>query len=288
MKHFKIQILILLFIFVVILSGCTENKNLFNSDDTPIIAVSIVPQASFVKAVAGDLADVVTSIPPGYSPANYEPTPKDVQKLSGSKIYFSIGVPAENIILSKISAINNDIKIIKLAKKISHKYAELEFSPGKRDPHIWMSPKRVVEMIKIIEEEIKKIDPQNKQTYEKNADEYILKLHKLDKKIKNSIEKSTQKNFLIYHPALGYFADDYGLEMITVEKEGKKPTIKQLQEIIDYARSKNIKTIFYQKEIYGGEAETLAEEINGVTKEIAPLSPDYIENLAKIAKYIIN
>ncbi len=288
MKHLRILIFFLLIISIFSFSSCTEDKKLFHSNDKPLVAVSIVPQATFVKAVTGNLIDTVTIIPPGYSPANYEPSPKDIQKLSSSRIYFSIGVPAEKNILNKISDINNNIKIIKLADKISAIYPDREFALNKRDPHIWMSPKRVIEIIKIIKNEMQKIDPQNKEVYEKNADEYIAELNKLNIKIKENIDKLPRKEFIIYHPALGYFADDYGLEMIAVEKGGKKPTIKQLQKIIDYAIKENIKIVFYQAEIYGGEAKTLANEINGVIKKISPLAPDYINNLKEIMKIFMN
>ena len=60
-----------------------------------IAAVSIVPQDTFVKAVAGNLVDTVVLIPPGYSPENYAPSPRELIPLSEALLYFSIGVPAE-------------------------------------------------------------------------------------------------------------------------------------------------------------------------------------------------
>jgi len=66
------------------------------------------------------------------------------------------------------------------------------------------------------------IDPANKAVYEKNATKYISKLNELDKKMKNILKGLKTKTFIIYHPAFGYFADDYNLKMLAIEKEGKR------------------------------------------------------------------
>ena len=94
------------------------------------------------------------------------------------------------------------------------------------------------------------------------------------------------RNFLIYHPALGYFAQDYNLDMIPVEKEGKEASAKRLQDIIEKTRDQNIKAVFYQAEMAGQQIETLAQEINGKIIEIDPLASDYINNIKEIAELI--
>ena len=109
----------------VLLAGLLVACQKSNSDQKKLqVAVSIVPQETFVKAVGGDLVDVVTLIPPGSSPANYQPTPKQMARLSESSIYFSIGVPAETAnIMHKIEDFNEDIKIVELADIVDEQYS---------------------------------------------------------------------------------------------------------------------------------------------------------------------
>lgn len=295
---------ILLIILTLSIVGCKSqniddaSKELKNKEDKITVAVSIVPQETFIKAVSGDLLDVITMIPPGNSPANYQPTPKEISKLSDSKIYFSIGVNAEKSnILNNMEDFNRDIKIVSLADEVSKVYPERNFlaeenhSHGEdknqhleegRDPHIWLSPKRVKVIVETIKKELIEIDPNNRKTYERNAEDYSKELDKIDAEIKDKLINLEQKSFIMYHPAFGYFAEDYGLKMFSIEEDGKDTTVQNLQKIIELAEKENIKYIFYQEEFDDRQAEIVAKEINGKAVKVSPLSPDYIENLRSI------
>ncbi|MFS8542012.1 MAG: zinc ABC transporter substrate-binding protein, partial [Tissierellales bacterium] len=265
--------------------GCTQSTD--GADDKKIVAVSIIPQESFVKEVAGELVEVITLIPPGSSPETYSPTPKELQKFSQASIYFTIGVPAEEAnILPAAKDLSPDTKIVDLASIVSQEYPDREFAPGERDPHIWLSPKRVKVMIDVIQKELSALDPENSDTYRKNAEDYKARLDELDANIKEMLKDLQNKSFIVYHPAFGYFADDYGLEMISLEEEGKEATPQRFQELVEIAKSKGIKVIFHQAEVDSRQAKAFAEEIGGRTEKIEPLSPNYIENLEKMAKTI--
>jgi zinc transport system substrate-binding protein len=284
----KISILIIVFALLISIVGCTKNisHNVDSNNQKMTIAVSIIPQETFVKKVAGDLVDVIVTVPPGNSPANYQPTPKQMAMLSDAKVYFSIGVPTEKAnILPKLKDFNKDIKQVSLDDKVGAIYPHRHFSShgGIKDPHIWLSPKRAIVMVEAIRDELVDMDPDNKASYEKNAAEYITKLQEVDTEIGDILSSYENTSFIIYHPAFGYFADDYGLNMVPVESQGKKATNKDLQHIIDTATEKDIKFVFYQQEFDSHQAETIAKEIGGATIQVAPLSPDYIENLRNIA-----
>lgn len=278
---------ILLLIFGILLISFNKDEDLsINSDDENVknvIAVSIVPEEAFVKAVCGDLVTVVTMIPSGSSPANYEPTPMEIVNFSDAKIYFSIGVPTENQnILPNVT----DQKVVKLNEIVKEEYDEIKIADS-RDPHIWLSPKRVIVMINTIAKEMVKLDPENKLIYEKNAKEYISKLEELDQNITNALEDVENKKFIVYHPAFGYLADDYDMEVYALEQDGKEATSVRLQEMIDFAKEENIKAIFYQAEIDSSQSQSFAEEIGGKTIMLEPLAFDYIENLEKMVNLIL-
>lgn len=281
------KLIILIIVNVQLFTACSSHT--FKESDKLTIAVSIIPQETFVREVAGDLADIVTVIPPGKSPANYAPSPKELEKLSVSSIYFTIGVAAEqSSILPKLKDINSNIEIVDMADEVKKIYPEGEFSPGQRDPHIWLSPKRAAIMVEVVARELSDIDTENGDIYLKNAQIYIEKLKKLDKEMESSFDKLDNRTFIIYHPSLGYFADDYGLNMVSVQSEGKDATPDNLQNIIDTANMQNIKAVFYQAEIDSRQSKAIADEINGKAVQIAPLAPDYINNLKKIAAEIIS
>lgn len=285
MKIRSINILTCLALTVCILylSACGDGVKP-QEDDTSgklIIAVSIVPEQTFVEAVCGELAEVITMIPPGSSPENYEPTPGEMEKFSNASIYFTIGVPTEqeNILPSA-----GDIKVVSLQDEAASVYPERKFESGERDPHIWLSPRRVMVMIEAIAREMAALDPENAAMYDKNAAAYIAQLDELDTQLKAALSGLNSRAIIVYHPAFGYFADDYGLEMHALEEEGKEATAERLQELIDFAKEENIKVIFYQQEIDSSQSEAFAEEIGGKTMQLSPLSADYTENIRSMAK----
>ena len=273
-----------------------ENEKDFKGSIT--VAVGIVPEAMFVEKVAGDLVQVVTMIPPGNSPANYQPTAAEMAALSDAKVFFAMQTPTEEAnILPKVKDFNSDIEIVNLRDAVSEIYplryitghdheeeGETEHDADEAeektiDPHIWLSPKRVIVMVGAIADKLSEIDGKNEGIYRENAEKYINEIEALDIDLKQAVSALENKTFLIYHGAYGYFAEDYGLEMISLEGAGKPVTAAMMQEVIDYAKNEGIKNVFYQVEFDDRQAKTVAQEIGGNVTRVEPLSPDYIGGL---------
>lgn len=299
MQRIKVSILILILTVVTISTGgCGKGTA---DSGRQVIAVSIVPQETFVRKIAGDLFDVISLVPPGYSPETYQPTPLMMEKLSRAKLYFAVGVPTETSnILPKLKDLNKDARVVDLFEIVAKTYPPIYFNeehsddeaPGEHDshdhigydPHIWLSPKRVIVMLETIADELSLIDPENRSTYERNAAEYIKEIEDLDLEIRKTLEGITTRSFFIYHPSFGYFAEDYNLEMLSLEFGGKEATAAGLQKMADLAKQKNIRVIFYQAENDSKQTKAFAEEIDGIAMEVDPLSADYIDNMVKIAQ----
>ena len=263
-------------------AGC-GTQNTGTPDTKPVIAVTIMPEETFVKAVCGDLAEVVTMVPPGNSPENYEPTAQQMEDFADASVYFTIGVPTEQANILP-QAEDEGIHIVSLQDKAAGVYEERTFASGERDPHIWLSPKRVVVMVEAIAEEMGALDPDNSGIYRQNAQNYIGQLNALDAQIKEALSGVQNRKIIVYHPAFGYLCDDYGLQMFALEEEGKEATAQHLQEMIDLAKADNIKVIFYQEEIDSSQSRAFAEELGGQTVQLAPLAADYIANLTRMAQ----
>ena len=275
-RNFLIIILVLCVVMAAF-SGC---KKEVKDESKRIVAVSIVPEQAFVEAVCGDLVEVVVMIPPGFSPESYEPTAKEMVKFADAEIYFSIGVPVEET--SILPSLNDRTKQVSLDASAADKYPELTIDGG-RDPHVWLSPLRVAVMVQTIADEMCALDPDNADVYTDNARSYIARIEGLDKEIKEILEPLTSRSFIVFHPAFGYFANDYDLEMYALEEHGKEATAARLMEMVDFARKKDIKAVFYQAEVDSSQSAAFAEEIGGRTIMLDPLSKDYIANLKLMA-----
>jgi len=281
MKTKTLILLVIVFLTTLFLfgSGKTEETSL-----KPTVAVSILPEKTFVEKVAGDTVNVFAVIPPGASPENYEPSIQERMELEDAVIYFTIGVNTEKANI--LDLISENTKIVSLQDSVSSVYPDLTLD-GERDPHIWLSINRVKVIIEQIYETLSLEFPENKALYRKNSDLYLIELDNTYQEIKEAVTKAKIKSFLVFHPAFQYFADDFGLEMIAIEKDGKEATIKQLQEIINMAKEQNIKVIFYQKEIDSSQTQAISNELNAQAIALEPLSTDYTENLKQMAEKIM-
>ncbi|WP_373897356.1 metal ABC transporter solute-binding protein, Zn/Mn family [Haloimpatiens sp. FM7315] len=287
-RKLKLSFIILCLVFLM--SGCTKNTS-YNKDNTSkdklTVAVSIVPEETFVKKVAGDLVNVVTLVPKGKSPENSQPTPEILEAFSSAKSYFTIGVPTEaSSILPKVKSMNENVKIIDLFSTVQNTYKPRKFGENSMDPHIWLSPKRAKIMVEAIKDDLSSLDPKNKKIYENNASNYIKSLDDLDIYVKNTLKNMKNRNFIVYHPAFGYFAEDYNLNMVALEKEGKEASPKDMEKVIDFAKKEDLKVVFYQDEVDSKQSTAFAESIKGKSKELSPLASNYIENIKSMAKAI--
>lgn len=254
--------------------GCNNNGQ---DDRKLLVAVTIAPEATFVQKVGGDLVNVTTLVPPGHSPEAYELTALQMIKFSDADIYFSIGVSSEVAILPLAT-----MKTVALAERVAEEYPDKMLGKD-RDPHIWLSPKRVVIMVRSIATELALIDTENALIYTANAEKYIDEIESTSALVTEILSDVTNRKFVAFHPAYGYFAEEFELEMFALEEEGQEASPQHMREVIDAAKANNITVVFYQAETDSAQAQAIAEDLNGTTIELKPLATNYIENLLSIA-----
>lgn len=269
--------------------------------------VSIVPQKYFVEKIGGSLVDVSVMVPPGTAAERYEPKPKQMVALAESKIYFAIGVPFEDAWLGRITAANRNLLVVHTEEGIEKRQMEAhhhedeghahgagkagasheDSSHGVKDPHVWLSPPLVMLQARNILEGLLKVDPSHRDVYEANYRSFLAELVDLDLAIVSLFrDKPRGLQFMVFHPAWGYFADTYGLKQISVEIEGKEPKAQDLERLIKSAREHNIKVVFVQPQFSIRSAQTVAEAIGGKTLPADDLAQDWARNLLEVARVI--
>ncbi|MEJ2596568.1 MAG: zinc ABC transporter substrate-binding protein, partial [bacterium] len=255
----------ILYLLAFILSSC---NTAVDSGDRAIISVSIIPQKYFVEELAGRLAEINVLIPPGASPATYEPTVSQLQKLEHSVVYMRIGyVGFEQSWMDKIKAVNPKLKIVDLSEGISliEEENRLEEShqghvhPGP-DPHIWMSTHNARIIARNIHKELMLLFPSEQKYLQERFDHFSASLDSVNHEIMRTLEGMENRKFMIYHPALTYYARVYGLEQYSLEIEGKTPSPAHLMEMTDLARTHHINKILIQSQFDRKNAEVLARE----------------------------
>ena len=263
------------------------------TNDRVGVVVTILPQAEFVENVGGEKVRVTVMVPPGASPHTYEPTPSQMTALAKAEMYAKVGsgVEFELVWMDKLLATNPDMLVVDCSRGIElqemvaedeHEYSERE------DPHIWMSPANAQIMVRNICAGLIETDPENRRYYEQNRDNYLAQLAEIDREIIDSLAGVENQRFMVYHPAFGYFAREYGLTMIPIEKEGKEPTAAGLAHLIEQAKAHDIRVIFAEPQFDPKSAEVIAEAIGGRVVLIDALAKDYIGNLRLIRNEMLS
>jgi zinc transport system substrate-binding protein len=130
---------------------------------------------------------------------------------------------------------------------------------------------------------LQEVDPANRSVYEANFKAFATQIDQLDADLKKIFAGKKGLQFMVFHPAWGYFAHAYGLKQVPVEIEGKDPKPAQLKELIEHAREKNIKVIFVQPQFSAKSAELVAKEIDGEVAFVDPLAENWSANLLEVA-----
>lgn len=261
------------------------NSTTKNDDRT--LSVSIEPQKYLLEQIVGDKYKINTAIPSGSNPETYDPSPSQMVNIGKSKIYFKIGnLGFENAWLKNISVNSPSLKIVDCSDGIS--IIKDDHGHANGDPHIWSSPKTVLSIATNMYNNVSEIDPQNKDYYLKRFQTVEKSILETDSIIKQTLNGAPTKSFVIFHPALSYFANEYELNQYSIEVDGKNPTPKQLADLIKKAKKDNVKVVFIQKEYDIKNAEPVANEIGAKIIQINPLSYDWDEELINIAKAIAN
>ena len=263
-----------LLLSTTLLAGCGQSSTP-QPTDALHITVSIAPQKYFVERIGGEHVTVNVMVQPGASPATYEPRPEQLTALSEAAAYVSIGVPFEGAWLDKIASANPQMLMVDTTKGLERMG---------QDPHIWLSPTLAKTQAQTIYEALAQLDPAHEAEYEANLDSFIADVDALDADIRKTLNKAPSKKFMVFHPAWGYFARDYGLEMIPIEVGRQEPSAAELAALITEAKEEGIEVIFAQPEFSTRAAETIAREIGGEVLLISPLAPDWLDNLRRAAE----
>ena len=288
MKEFKVLISAL---FVLILMACGDKRT-----DERIVSVTIEPQRYFAEKIAGDKFKINCVVPAGQSPETYDPTPQQMVQVGKSQGYLRIGsIGFEQAWMDNIRNNNPGLKVFDLSEGIDLlKSPEEEeehdhhhhHHPGGVDPHTWSSISGAKVIAKNTLDAFVSLDPENKEYYQANYEQLTKEIGETEKTVSSLLHSLDNKTFIIYHPALTYYARAYGIEQVAIEQDGKEPSAKRLARLIEQARRDSIRVVFYQSQFPASTVEVIAEDIGAQSVRIDPLAEDVVGNISYITDLI--
>lgn len=294
----KFTTVLAIVILSAVISAC-GNSDSRKRDSKPVIAVSILPQKYFLERIAGDRISVLVLAGEGQNPHSYEPTPGQMTSLSGAKGWILSGVDFEISLKEKVAASYPQIKLIDGTKGVkfrhleSHHHEEGHEHADKDhdhedgiDKHIWLGKEPVQIMSGHIRDFLVQIDPDGKSIYEKNYADFMNEINTMFENLKKNLSPYAGKKVFVFHPAFGYFLDEFGIKQEAVEMGGKEPSAKDIAKLIILAKKEKPLAIFVQAQFPVNAARTVAESIGADVVTLDPLSPDWPGNITKMGRAI--
>jgi len=236
------------------------------------IVVSIPPLKEVVEELSGGDARITVLIPENADVHLYEPDISKMRALSRAKLYIHLdALEFEKEIAARIES--GEILIVNASSGI-----EVE------DPHVWISLKNAEKITENICEALSQIHPEKKEIYLRNKEIYIETLRKIDEENRRFFSNRSSSAVLVYHPFLSYMAKEYGFEEISVERGGKEPSLKDIQELKEVIRLKGIDKMMVAVQHHSEDVEVLCGELGVSPVFVNPLDEDYLKVLEEISR----
>jgi zinc transport system substrate-binding protein len=302
----KIGFLSLFLIISVFLAGCGNNEQdstANNNEDTLTVYTTVYPLQDFTEKIGGEFVNVETIYPPGTDEHSYEPSQKDIVKMTNADLFFYIGHNLEGFVTKSKSILTDEgVQVIAVGEEVSldeaadHKEAgeddaheeeshdesehaqeseanHDEHDHGDVDPHLWLDPVYADQMAKIIKNELVAKMPEQEAYFEERYDKLSTQLTELDRNFAETIKTAKTKKIIVSHDAYGYWEKRYGLEQISVTGlSGAEPSQKDLEEIVKKAEENDLHYIIFEQNISSKLTEIIQGEIGAEPLHLHNLS----------------
>lgn len=311
MKKIFITISALSILAASLLSACRPAATAPASTPPSAAALKVLAAQSFLadiaQNVAGERARVETLIPLGVDPHTFQPTPRDVARIAESRVLVVNGAGFERWLQETVENAGGQLIVIEASTGLAGRTAR----PGEPvdpdedhavDPHFWFDPVLVERYVENIRDGLIQADPQGKDEYTRNAQNYLTQLKTLDGWIRAQVEQIPAGRRLLVtdHESFGYFADRYGFRVVgailpSLSSEAS-PSARQLADLIDQVRDNGVKAIFIESSSSAALADQVAAEtgarvIGGLfTHSLTPPggeAPTYIDMMKYNTRVIV-
>ncbi|MFD1030326.1 metal ABC transporter solute-binding protein, Zn/Mn family [Metaplanococcus flavidus] len=278
----------------------TDTENSAAGNEKLEIFTTVYPLTYFTERIGGDQVDVTSVYPAGANEHTFEPTQQDMIAIAEADLMLYVGLGLEGFMESakntldgeavEFSALADSITDEQLDAALAHdgvkeseddhddhaeddahdedeEHAEESghegHDHGSTDPHVWMSPKLSQNLADSIKDSLIAKDPDNTELYEANHAELIEELEGLDDSFSQLHEHVTKDTFFVSHAAFTYLSEPYGFEQVAVAglNSQDEPSQKELTEIVDLAREKNIEYIVFEQNVSSNLTEVVQKEV---------------------------
>lgn len=272
-KH--MQKLLFLALFLTSCLWCQEKQ---------CILVSVPAYTEIVQELVGDLATVRCLVPSNVNFHTYEPRPKDMEGVFSSSLWFSLMGPFEDKIAHALLSHHITMKRIDLRANLP--LIKDSCCNTGTDPHIWLDPHLMKTQLETIAGVLRQQFPEQQKDIDNRLATLLDKTSLLISQVDALLKPMKGRIFVVAHGAYGYLCKQYGIEQLSLEQEGKEPSLASFTALIQKAQSCHVKTVFSLRQYPKTGIEKVAEILGARVIDLDPYSEKYFENILCTAKLL--
>lgn len=257
-------------------------------EQKPIVAVSILPQAFFVNAIAEEYVQVVTLVGEGQNPHSYEPSPSQMALLAKASLWLLSGTDFELALKGKVAKLYPNLPIIdttegmvlRTLEEDDHHDHEHDHDGLNIDRHSWLGHEQA--QVLLANTTTALLSLVDREASSLIAERSAALAHTIDmtfEELEEELAPLAGTTVFVYHPSFGYFLDSFSVTQEAVETGGKEPTAKDLERLITLAKAHGAKAIFVQKQFRAASAQRVAQAVGATVVALDPLAYDWIANI---------
>lgn len=246
----KILTVLFTLAFLITVCGC---ESVEETQGVKVVA-TLFPQYDFARAIIGDNGSVDLLLSPGSDSHSFELTSEDILNINRCDVFIYTGPGMEIWVDSIIGSVDEGVTVLNLSNGIDLKHtepAELEEHDHVIDPHIWTSPVIAMDMLEKIYNAICAVDPENKDSYTDNYNNYFEKLKNLDEGFQTLSENCVCDTLYFSGKfAFKYFVDEYQFNYIAPFNSCSDLQVEDLASVanlISEMKERDVKYIFYEE-----------------------------------------
>lgn len=283
-------------------SGCSlqpqvsQNTTTMQDTHTVTVVTSFFPLAKIVETVGG-ASVTVTNLAGGQEVHAYTPSPRDLQQLRDADLAIVLGgvEPWAEELVPQLRAQQHQVVVIRdhvafdhvdahedmhtdHAEEVTHEHehehedeamheeegAHDAHDHGGVDPHVWVDPVKVGEMVQVIADALVQVDPAHQDTYRDNAAALMTALTDVDAAYRTQLATCTDHTAIVSHEAFGYIARRYHVRLVPIAglSTMDEPSAQLLATLRTTAQQEHVTHVVAEQNSVQRFAETVARGSN--------------------------
>lgn len=249
-------------LFCLSLFGCSEEAP---QQETFQVTTTVGMITDIVRNVAGEHATVTGIIGEGVDPHLYKPTVTDVKELQAADVIFYNGLMLEGKMADVLVRMARSGKAVYTVTEAILEKGDYVMSDESEhyDPHVWMDVSGWIRAVEMVAKALAEYDPDHAETYQSNADAYIVRLQELDGYARQSIQTipESRRVLVTAHDAFNYMARAYGLSVrgiqgISTESEAG---VRDIEDLVSFLVERDIPAVFVESSVSDKNVRALVE-----------------------------